>query len=961
MRFRRTLVTFGALVALIAATLAPGPTASAAPAGEIHLPDLESLIPLDEMSIAYDDTGRVFRYTHVVANFGDGPLEIQPSYDAATDTAVGTQRIYSHDAVGGWAIAEQRPIVGRFVYHAVHGHYHYPLAAFGLFGVEPDGSIGAPVVMSPKVGFCIADSAAFDESLPHVGAFAYSGGACTDPRSTLGISVGYGDVYDHRDAGQSIPAAGLADGTYWFRSVVDPDNFLAESDESNNITDVLVQVTGDSVTVLSEQEHPPSTPPTIELTAPTEGVVGGTVDVTATAGDPAGIAGVEFLLDGSPLGPPDTTAPYELSWDTTTVPDGGHTLAARATNSAGARGTTAAHQIVVSNGGTGGIALTTDVVRAADGRGAQTTPQFSTATEDELLVAFVGADGPSGGGQSVTVSGAGLSWTRAVRSDTQAGVSEVWTARADGRLSDATVTSTLAEARFDQSLTVVAFAGAAGVGATAAASGGTGAPAVGLSTTVDGSWVHAVGNDWDGAVARTLAEGQEMVHEWVDTGVGDTFWAQRTQVASRGVGTPVAVGATAPADHQWNMAAVEILPGTPPAAGPRLSDVVVLDRTSSSARVTWTTDLPSTTQVEYGPTASYGWSTPLDGTLTTDHSAPVSGLDPETTYHYRLLSTDAAGNTVTSPDYVFTTAGVSTLSCHLTEPAAGSTLSGSVTVAADASSTASVTGVQFTLDGATLGAEDTSPPYSITWDTRTAGNGEHALAAVVRDPTGNSITCDAVPVTVANVPPTVPPGRVASYGFDEGSGVIAGDRSGTGNTGSITGATWTPSGRAGGALTFDGSNDMVTVADAASLDLTAGMTIDAWVRPEVIGDWSTVVLKEAAGGLAYGLYASDNGSRAAGYVNVGGGDEAAFSPGDISTGTWTHLALTFDGASLRLYVDGTLVRTTAVSGPIRTTTRALRIGGNAVWGEWFSGTIDEVNVYDRALTPAEIAQDMGPV
>ncbi len=70
--------------------------------------------------------------------------------------------------------------------------------------------------------------------------------------------------------------------------------------------------------------------------------------------------------------------------------------------------------------------------------------------------------------------------------------------------------------------------------------------------------------------------------------------------------------------------------------------------------------------------------------------------------------------------------------------------------------------------------------------------------------------------------------------------------------------------------------------------------------------------------------------------------------------------MTYDGTSLRLYVNGTLVRTTPATGAMATSTGALRIGGNNVWGEWFAGTIDELNVYNRALTAAEVAQDRGP-
>ena len=61
---------------------------------------------------------------------------------------------------------------------------------------------------------------------------------------------------------------------------------------------------------------------------------------------------------------------------------------------------------------------------------------------------------------------------------------------------------------------------------------------------------------------------------------------------------------------------------------------------------------------------------------------------------------------------------------------------------------------------------------------------------------------------------------------------------------------------------------------------------------------------------------------------------------------------------MRLYVNGVQVGSTAVSGSMAASTGALRIGGNAIWGEWFAGLIDEVRVYNRALSATEIQQDM---
>src|SRR5439155_18199906 len=90
----------------------------------------------------------------------------------------------------------------------------------------------------------------------------------------------------------------------------------------------------------------------------------------------------------------------------------------------------------------------------------------------------------------------------------------------------------------------------------------------------------------------------------------------------------------------------------------------------------------------------------------------------------------------------------------LTSPANGDTVSGTVSVTASASDNVGVAGVQFQLDGANLGAEDTTAPYAVPWDTTTTANGStHTLRAVVRDAAGNSATSATVTVTVSNGPP----------------------------------------------------------------------------------------------------------------------------------------------------------------------------------------------------------------
>ena len=94
-----------------------------------------------------------------------------------------------------------------------------------------------------------------------------------------------------------------------------------------------------------------TTPPTAEVASPGDGAtVSGTVTVTASASDTVGVAGVQLLLDGEPLGAEDTSEPYEVAWDTRTVPDGTHRLAARARDAAGNITTSATVTVTVANG-----------------------------------------------------------------------------------------------------------------------------------------------------------------------------------------------------------------------------------------------------------------------------------------------------------------------------------------------------------------------------------------------------------------------------------------------------------------------------------------------------------------------------------------------------------------------------------------------------------------------------------
>jgi hypothetical protein len=150
----------------------------------------------------------------------------------------------------------------------------------------------------------------------------------------------------------------------------------------------------------------------------------------------------------------------------------------------------------------------------------------------------------------------------------------------------------------------------------------------------------------------------------------------------------------------------------------------------------------------------------------------------------------------------------------------------------------------------------------------------------------------------------------------------------------------------------------VTVADKASLDLAGAMTLSAWVNPSTTGNWRTVMLKEAGADLVYALYSSDTASLPNAFIRTGGTDKSAAGIDALAVNTWSHLAATYDGSNIRVYLNGALVRTVAATGNMAASTGALRIGGNSIWGEYFAGLIDEAHVYNRALTAAEVATDM---
>ena len=218
----------------------------------------------------------------------------------------------------------------------------------------------------------------------------------------------------------------------------------------------------------------------------------------------------------------------------------------------------------------------------------------------------------------------------------------------------------------------------------------------------------------------------------------------------------------------------------------------------------------------------------------------------------------------------------------------------------------------------------------------------------------------AAEVTAGMTEPTgTPRAPVAAWSFDEGSGTTAHDATGDGHEGTVEGPKWT-AGKFGSGLEFDGeASDCVSVPNSAQLQLGGDFTLEAWVKPAASGESEPIIFKETPWFTSYGIYfgLSETG-HLEGYVGEEWELEKTVDPTKLQKGAWSHVALTFDGSQLRLYVNGGLVSTHAAEGA-GSSTGPLSIGCAREWGDGFKGAIDEVGIYDRALSAEEVASDEG--
>ena len=210
---------------------------------------------------------------------------------------------------------------------------------------------------------------------------------------------------------------------------------------------------------------------------------------------------------------------------------------------------------------------------------------------------------------------------------------------------------------------------------------------------------------------------------------------------------------------------------------------------------------------------------------------------------------------------------------------------------------------------------------------------------------------------------------VAWWKLDEASGTTTSDSSGNGNTGTISGAAWV-TGKLGNTLSFDGADDYVNVGSGSSIDDINVKTVSAWIKFNSYGEGSfgRIIDKEYSDDEGWFFYLNNvDVSNSFGYFHqVAGvgttyGDWAA-SANSLSTGQWYHLAVVYDRTNVNndpiFYVNGVLKSTTELTAPSATPAgdgnQNAYIGNKLDGTRTFDGLIDDVRIYDRALSASEI-------
>ena len=186
--------------------------------------------------------------------------------------------------------------------------------------------------------------------------------------------------------------------------------------------------------------------------------------------------------------------------------------------------------------------------------------------------------------------------------------------------------------------------------------------------------------------------------------------------------------------------------------------------------------------------------------------------------------------------------------------------------------------------------------------------------------------------------------------FDEVSGNTAYDSSGNNNTGTIAGSPAREDGVSGNAAVFFGTNEYMGTDDESAFDISGNITLSAWVKVSQFDNASMYIISKSG---SYYIYKGFNSGALT--FSCEGTGRSVVGTVNIVDGKWHHVVGVYDGTKKYIYVDGKLDKSMNSSGVITTNNNPLRVGNDAVWPDnEYNGSIDDVRIYNRALSAAEI-------
>jgi uncharacterized repeat protein (TIGR03803 family) len=356
----------------------------------------------------------------------------------------------------------------------------------------------------------------------------------------------------------------------------------------------------------------------------------------------------------------------------------------------------------------------------------------------------------------------------------------------------------------------------------------------------------------------------------------------------------------------------------------------------------------------------------------TNNTASVSDAGAGTSYSWSISNGSiTSSNNAPSIVWLAGTAGTATVSVIM-NTAAGCNISNSANVAVASLPACSIVGpdtvtsnsagnVYSETNGAGLaynwtitGAGTITGSSWDQWvDVEVANSGSFTLALTVTN-VGGCVAICAKTVTVSGGPTPLTP-DAGWWRFNEGMGTNAYDSSVNGNIGYLEGVSlpnWT-SGISSNALLFDGTNNQVRIPDNIALTPTDVVSVAAWIMTSPTTN-GVIISKWASDGSDGSYHLALWHGLVIFQLSAGGTSFSVTGATVVADANWHHVAGVYDGAQLRVYIDGTMDGVAMATGPIDVVSAPLLIG-HATGGLGFPGRITDVRIYSRVLAESEVA------